>query len=91
MLDIFYDNFPTLLDVIRAIAHALSYFNSCLNPVLYALINKEFFLWNKLCQLKKKKSILFLLIKRKTKDGTRVLFAWVVFIVLYWLRIEGES
>jgi galanin receptor 2 len=44
MLDTFYDNYPSLLDTSRAIAHALSYFNSCLNPVLYALINREFFL-----------------------------------------------
>ncbi len=44
MLETFYVNHSTLLDAIRVIAHALSYFNSCLNPFLYALVNKEFFL-----------------------------------------------
>jgi hypothetical protein len=44
MLDESYVNHPSLLDAIRGIAHALSYFNSCLNPFLYALVNKEFFL-----------------------------------------------
>lgn len=32
-----------LLNGLRMIAHALSYFNSCLNPILYALLNDKFF------------------------------------------------
>jgi hypothetical protein len=44
MLDKFYDEHGRLLDAIRVTAHALSYFNSCLNPVLYALYNRDFFL-----------------------------------------------
>ncbi|UJR21441.1 hypothetical protein I4U23_024527 [Adineta vaga] len=32
-----------VLETIRMIAHALSYFNSCLNPFLYALLNKNYF------------------------------------------------
>lgn len=32
-----------LLNTLRMIAHALSYFNSCLNPILYALLNNKFF------------------------------------------------
>ncbi|CAF3223124.1 unnamed protein product, partial [Rotaria sp. Silwood2] len=44
MLDEFYNNHTSLLDTIRVIAHALSYFNSCLNPFLYAFFNPEFFM-----------------------------------------------
>jgi hypothetical protein len=44
MLDKFYDQHGQLLDAIRVTAHALSYFNSCLNPVLYALYNRDFFI-----------------------------------------------
>jgi hypothetical protein len=44
MLEKFYHKHMRLLDAIRVTAHALSYFNSCLNPVLYALYNQDFFL-----------------------------------------------
>ncbi|CAF1599222.1 unnamed protein product [Didymodactylos carnosus] len=33
---------PKLLNRIRIVSHALSYFNSCLNPYLYALLNRNF-------------------------------------------------
>jgi hypothetical protein len=33
---------PKVLYTIRAVSHALSYFNSCLNPYLYALLNRNF-------------------------------------------------
>ena len=33
---------PKCLYAIRALAHALAYFNSCLNPYLYALLNRNF-------------------------------------------------
>ena len=33
---------PKVLYTIRAFAHALAYFNSCLNPYLYALLNRNF-------------------------------------------------
>ncbi|CAF3371504.1 unnamed protein product [Rotaria socialis] len=32
-----------ILTAARAIAHGLSYFNSCLNPLLYAILNKSYF------------------------------------------------
>ncbi len=44
MLETFYNEHARLLDAIRVTAHVLSYFNSCLNPVLYALYNRDFFL-----------------------------------------------
>ena len=44
MLEKFYKNHYHFLNGIRITAHALSYFNSCLNPVLYALYNRDFFL-----------------------------------------------
>ena len=33
---------PKVLYTIRAASHALAYFNSCLNPYLYALLNRNF-------------------------------------------------
>ena len=33
---------PKVLYTIRALTHALAYFNSCLNPYLYALLNRNF-------------------------------------------------
>ncbi|CAF0950884.1 unnamed protein product [Adineta steineri] len=41
MLSKFYLEHQQLLNTIRVTAHALSYFNSCINPVLYALCNRE--------------------------------------------------
>ena len=35
-------SYPKVLYAIRAFTHALSYFNSCLNPYLYALLNRNF-------------------------------------------------
>ncbi|CAF5228846.1 unnamed protein product, partial [Rotaria magnacalcarata] len=35
-------SYPKLLYTIRALTHALAYFNSCLNPYLYALLNRNF-------------------------------------------------
>ncbi|CAF0969521.1 unnamed protein product [Didymodactylos carnosus] len=35
-------HYPKLLNRIRIISHALAYFNSCLNPCLYALLNRNF-------------------------------------------------
>ncbi|CAF0843697.1 unnamed protein product [Adineta ricciae] len=35
-------SYPGTLYAIRAITHALGYFNSCLNPYLYALLNRNF-------------------------------------------------
>lgn len=34
--------YPKVLYTIRALTHALAYFNSCLNPYLYALLNRNF-------------------------------------------------
>ena len=34
--------YPRILYSIRAFTHALAYFNSCLNPYLYALLNRNF-------------------------------------------------
>lgn len=34
--------YPKILYSIRAFTHALGYFNSCLNPYLYALLNRNF-------------------------------------------------
>ncbi len=39
----FVEEYYYSLNTVRTIAHALSYFNSCLNPFLYALFNKNFF------------------------------------------------
>ena len=35
-------SYPRVLYTIRAVTHALAYFNSCLNPYLYALLNRNF-------------------------------------------------
>ena len=35
-------SYPKVLYTIRAFTHALAYFNSCLNPYLYALLNRNF-------------------------------------------------
>jgi hypothetical protein len=39
----FYLNHVDLLTIARVIAHGLSYFNSSLNPLLYAILNKGYF------------------------------------------------
>ncbi|CAF3657737.1 unnamed protein product [Rotaria sordida] len=39
----FYSKHVHILTAARVIAHGLSYFNSCLNPVLYAIFNKSYF------------------------------------------------
>lgn len=39
----FYVKHATLLTIARIIAHGLSYSNSSLNPLLYALLNKGYF------------------------------------------------
>ncbi|CAF3789044.1 unnamed protein product [Adineta steineri] len=35
-------SYPEVLYSIRAVTHALAYFNSCLNPYLYAILNRNF-------------------------------------------------
>ncbi|CAF4039177.1 unnamed protein product [Rotaria sordida] len=35
-------SYPVVLYSIRVFTHALAYFNSCLNPYLYALLNRNF-------------------------------------------------
>ena len=35
-------SYPKVLYSFRAFTHALAYFNSCLNPYLYALLNRNF-------------------------------------------------
>jgi len=35
-------SYPKVLYTVRAFTHALAYFNSCLNPYLYALLNRNF-------------------------------------------------
>ncbi|CAF4862194.1 unnamed protein product [Rotaria socialis] len=42
MLDSLIRSYPKLLYAVRALTHALAYFNSCLNPYLYALLNRNF-------------------------------------------------
>jgi hypothetical protein len=39
----FYLKHIHILTAARVIAHGLSYFNSCLNPFLYALLNTSYF------------------------------------------------
>ncbi|CAF2396929.1 unnamed protein product [Rotaria sp. Silwood2] len=41
--DAFYLKHVHILTAARVIAHGLSYFNSCLNPLLYAIFNKGYF------------------------------------------------
>ena len=41
--DLFYAKHLQFLTAARVIAHGLSYFNSCLNPILYAILNKSYF------------------------------------------------
>jgi hypothetical protein len=35
-------SYPKVLYSVRAFTHALAYFNSCLNPYLYALLNRNY-------------------------------------------------
>jgi hypothetical protein len=39
----FYSEHKHMLNAARIISHGLSYFNSCLNPFLYAILNKSYF------------------------------------------------
>ena len=42
LLDGLISKYPRILYSIRAFTHALAYFNSCLNPYLYAAMNRHF-------------------------------------------------
>jgi hypothetical protein len=42
LLNTLIQSYPKVLYTIRAFTHALAYFNSCLNPYLYALLNRNF-------------------------------------------------
>jgi len=42
LLNTLIQSYPKVLYSIRAFTHALAYFNSCLNPYLYALLNRNF-------------------------------------------------
>ena len=51
-------SYPKVLYSVRAFTHALAYFNSCFNPFLYALLNRNFCIdladviptWRSCCQ-----------------------------------------
>jgi hypothetical protein len=42
LLNTLIELYPKVLYSIRAFTHALAYFNSCLNPYLYAILNRNF-------------------------------------------------